>query len=129
MLAVLLVLAGGFGLIMQNRIAEHSNAVTAVALVNKLFAAKVEKVPEIVAEMEPYRAWTDPLLRQEIAQPHASASQRLHASLALLPLAVLSSLAGVKLVRRVPAERFYTLVYWLMIIAGAKLLLDGFKIS
>ena len=34
-----------------------------------------------------------------------------------------------KLVRRVPVERFYTIVYWLMIIAGAKLLLDGLKIT
>jgi uncharacterized membrane protein YfcA len=46
----------------------------------------------------------------------------------LLPLAILSSLAGVKLVRRVSPERFYTIVYWLMIAAGTKLLLDGFGI-
>ena len=43
----------------------------------------------------------------------------------LLPLAILSSLAGVRLVRHVPMERFYTIVYALMIIAGGKLLLDG----
>ena len=51
------------------------------------------------------------------------------AALALLPVAVLSSFAGVKLVRVVPVERFYTIVYWLMIVAGAKLLLDGLKIT
>ena len=43
----------------------------------------------------------------------------------LLPFAVAASFAGVRLVRRVPAERFYTIVYWLMILAGTKLLLDG----
>jgi uncharacterized membrane protein YfcA len=43
----------------------------------------------------------------------------------LLPLAILSSLAGVRLVRKVPVERFYTIVYVLMIVAGGKLLLDG----
>ncbi|HEX8238843.1 MAG TPA: sulfite exporter TauE/SafE family protein [Allosphingosinicella sp.] len=43
----------------------------------------------------------------------------------LLPVAVLASLAGVKLVRRVSMERFYTIVYVLMIVAGGKLLLDG----
>ena len=48
------------------------------------------------------------------------------ATLALLPFAVLASAAGVKLVRKVPMERFYVIVYWLMILAGAKLLLDGF---
>jgi uncharacterized protein len=47
------------------------------------------------------------------------------ATAVLLPVAVLASLAGVKLVRRVPMQRFYVIVYWLMIIAGAKLLLDG----
>ena len=43
----------------------------------------------------------------------------------LLPIAVLASLAGVKLVRKVPMERFYTIIYVLMILAGLKLLLDG----
>jgi uncharacterized protein len=51
------------------------------------------------------------------------------ATVILLPVAVLSSLAGVKLVRKVPMQRFYAVVYWLMIIAGAKLLLDGLKIT
>ena len=46
-------------------------------------------------------------------------------TLTLLPIAILASLAGVKLVRLVPAERFYTIIYVLMIAAGAKLLLDG----
>ncbi|MDB5670595.1 MAG: sulfite exporter TauE/SafE family protein [Alphaproteobacteria bacterium] len=49
----------------------------------------------------------------------------LMASLVLLPLAIVSSLAGVWLVRRVPAERFYTIVYLLMLAAGSKLLFDG----
>lgn len=47
------------------------------------------------------------------------------ATLALLPVAVLASLAGVRIVRKVPAQRFYVIVYWLMILAGAKLLFDG----
>lgn len=51
------------------------------------------------------------------------------AAAALLPLAVLASLAGVKLVRRVPMERFYFIVYVLMIVAGGKLLLDGLGLA
>jgi uncharacterized membrane protein YfcA len=47
------------------------------------------------------------------------------ASATLLPIAILASIAGVLLVRRIPAERFYTIIYWLMIVAGAKLLWDG----
>jgi uncharacterized membrane protein YfcA len=47
------------------------------------------------------------------------------AAAALLPLAIAASLAGVRLVKRVPVERFYRIVYALMIVAGAKLLADG----
>lgn len=51
------------------------------------------------------------------------------AAAALLPVAVAASLAGVKLVRRVPMERFYTIVYLLMLVAGGKLLLDGLGLA
>ncbi len=51
------------------------------------------------------------------------------ATAVLLPVAVLASLAGVKLVRRVSMERFYAIVYVLMIVAGGKLLLDGLGIT
>lgn len=44
---------------------------------------------------------------------------------ALLPLAVGSTWAGVWLVRRVPAARFYQIVYALMILVGGKLAWDG----
>jgi hypothetical protein len=50
------------------------------------------------------------------------------AAAALLPFAVLASVAGVKLVRRVPTDCFYTIVYALMIVVGAKLLLDGLRL-
>jgi len=52
--------------------------------------------------------------------------ENLAASAALFPLAILSTLAGVWLVRRVPAERFYTIIYWLLIAVGLKLIFDGF---
>jgi uncharacterized membrane protein YfcA len=47
------------------------------------------------------------------------------ATAALLPIAILASVLGVVTVRKVPADRFYTIVYLLMIVAGAKLLWDG----
>ena len=47
------------------------------------------------------------------------------ATAVLLPFAILGSLAGVKLVRKVAPERFYTIVYVLMVVAGGKLLVDG----
>jgi uncharacterized protein len=47
------------------------------------------------------------------------------ASAALLPIAVLSSLAGVYLVRRVATDRFYVIVYLLLIATGVELILEG----
>ena len=48
--------------------------------------------------------------------------ENLMAATVLAPLAVVSTLAGVWLVRRVNAERFYTIIYVLMIVVGAQLL-------
>lgn len=45
---------------------------------------------------------------------------------ALMPVAILSTLSGVWLVRRISPERFYTAIYWLMIVVGAKLVWDAF---
>jgi hypothetical protein len=56
-------------------------------------------------------------------------SANMAATAVLLPFAVLASLAGVKLVRRVSPERFYKIVYWLMIVAGGKLLLGGIGLA
>jgi len=46
-------------------------------------------------------------------------------SAALLPVAIVSTFAGVWLVRRVSVSRFYTLIYLLMIAVGVKLVWDG----
>jgi uncharacterized membrane protein YfcA len=46
-------------------------------------------------------------------------------TLILLPFALIGSLAGVILVRKVAMDRFYTIIYLLMVAAGAKLLWDG----
>ncbi|MFD1787799.1 sulfite exporter TauE/SafE family protein [Sphingomonas floccifaciens] len=43
----------------------------------------------------------------------------------LLPVAIVSTAAGVWLVRRVPAERFYRVIYVLMIAVGLKLVWDA----
>ena len=44
---------------------------------------------------------------------------------ALMPVAIVSTFAGVWLVRRIDAARFYTAIYVLMILTGAKLVWDG----
>jgi uncharacterized protein len=51
--------------------------------------------------------------------------ENLGTAAALFPIAVASTWAGVLLVRRVPGERFYTLVYLLLVLVGLKLVWDG----
>jgi uncharacterized protein len=53
--------------------------------------------------------------------------ENLATAAALFPLAIASTWAGVWLVRRVSAERFYTLVYILLILVSAKLIFDGMR--
>lgn len=44
---------------------------------------------------------------------------------ALLPFALASTFAGVWLVRKIDAERFYTAIYWLMILVGVALVWEA----
>lgn len=52
-------------------------------------------------------------------------AESLATSLVLFPLAIVSTLAGVWLVRRVSGERFYDIVYLLLLLLGGKLIYDG----
>ena len=52
-------------------------------------------------------------------------ADNLKATAMLAPVAIVSTMAGVVLVRRVDPERFYTLIYVLMVLLGGKLLLDA----
>ena len=45
----------------------------------------------------------------------------------MFPLAIVSTWAGVWLVRRVSGERFYDIVYVLLLLLGGKLVLDGVR--
>lgn len=49
----------------------------------------------------------------------------LKATALLLPVAIVSTFLGVQLVRRVSPERFYTIIYVLMVVVGVKLVADG----
>ena len=44
---------------------------------------------------------------------------------ALLPLAIASTFAGIWLIRRIETARFYTIVYWLMVALGLRLVWEG----
>jgi uncharacterized protein len=51
--------------------------------------------------------------------------ENLTSAATLFPLAILATLAGVWLVRRVPADRFYNLVYALTFLVGVRLVWEG----
>lgn len=51
--------------------------------------------------------------------------QALEAAVLLLPLAVVATLIAVRLIRRIDGQRFYTIIYVLMVAVGAKLVWDG----
>lgn len=48
------------------------------------------------------------------------------AAAALMPLAIISTIAGVWVIRRIDPARFYTIIYGLMVLLGAKLIFDAF---
>ncbi|MFD3266569.1 sulfite exporter TauE/SafE family protein [Phenylobacterium ferrooxidans] len=52
-------------------------------------------------------------------------AESLSTAAALLPLAIASTWAGVWLVRRVPGQAFYKVIYGLLVVVGAKLAWDG----
>jgi len=52
-------------------------------------------------------------------------AENLTTAAVLLPLAIAATAAGVRLVRRVDAERFYTLIYLLLVLVGLRLAWTG----
>lgn len=61
-------------------------ATHAAGLVQAVLNAEMAQIPAIIAEMAEYRQWVDPLLREENAKAAANSRQKLHTSLALLPV-------------------------------------------
>jgi hypothetical protein len=80
-LAACLALAAWLGWEGYGRLRAH-------ALRERLLDAGTADVPAIVDDLEPYRRWADPLLREAYAEAEADhdARRQLHAALALLPV-------------------------------------------
>jgi formylglycine-generating enzyme required for sulfatase activity len=85
-LAALLLGVTLVGLGIRSRVAEQKKAEHAAGLVQRLLDADSAQVPGIVAELEEYRAWADPLLRDANDEAANGSRQKLHTSLALLPV-------------------------------------------
>jgi serine/threonine protein kinase/formylglycine-generating enzyme required for sulfatase activity len=87
LLFVLLLLGGWLaGLTLRQRNIEQNRLGTATALVLRLGDANITQVPRIITEMADYRPWADPLLREANAHAASDSRQKLHTSMALLPV-------------------------------------------
>ena len=85
-LGLLLAIATVTGLAIREQVVEQQKATHAAGLVQRVLDAETAQVPGVVGEMTEYRKWTDPLLRQEHGKAGMNSRQKLHASLALLPV-------------------------------------------
>ncbi len=85
-LAFLLASLVSAGLAIRHQAIEQSKAHYAAGLVQRLLDANIGQVPGIVTEIEPYRGWADPLLRETNAEAANPSRHKLHTSLALLPV-------------------------------------------
>jgi serine/threonine protein kinase/formylglycine-generating enzyme required for sulfatase activity len=85
-LGLMLAVATVTGLAIRKQVVEQRKAIHSAGLVQRLLDAETAQVPGVVALMTEYRKWTDPLLRHEQGNAGMSSRQRLHASLALLPV-------------------------------------------
>ncbi len=85
-LAMLLTAGTITGLAILDRAEERQKATHAAGLVQAVANADTAQVPDIIGKMAEYRKWTDPLLREEYDKAAAKSRQKLHASLALLPV-------------------------------------------
>jgi formylglycine-generating enzyme required for sulfatase activity len=85
-LGLLLAVAAGTGLVIRERVVEQRQATHAAGLIRRLLDADTAQVPGIVGELADYRNLTDPLLREEYGKAADRSRQKLHASLALLPV-------------------------------------------
>ena len=75
-LGVLLAVVALAGLFVYREVDQQQRATHAAGLVRGLLDAQTTEVPALVAEVEGYRRWTDPLLRQEV-ESNAGVGERL----------------------------------------------------
>lgn len=85
-LSVLLLVLGVVGLVVRGRVIEANRATYAAGLVHRLLDADTAQVPAIISELEDFRIWADPLLRQVNERATPGSRQQLHTALALLPV-------------------------------------------
>ena len=86
-LGTVVALLAAVGLHVRTRVVEANQSNVATALVRQVVSADTAKVPDIIRSIKTSdRRWTDPELRQIVAAAPENSKDKLHASLALLPI-------------------------------------------
>ncbi len=70
----------------RNRVIDDQSETRADGLVEQLLKAETAQVPAIVRDISEFRRWTDPRLRRILSEKPDNSKEKLHASLALLPV-------------------------------------------
>jgi eukaryotic-like serine/threonine-protein kinase len=86
MVALVVAVAALSVLAIWHRFEEEQKAKRAARLVQTVLNADLAQVPSIVGQMAEYRQWADPLLHEENSKASHRSRQKLHTSLALLPV-------------------------------------------
>jgi hypothetical protein len=84
--ASLMAIAVVIGFVIRRQVVEQQQATYAAGLVDSLMKADIAQVPAIVADLSEYRAWADPQLEAGLARAAEGSNEKLHLSLALLPV-------------------------------------------
>ncbi len=74
------------GLNIRHRVIEANHVTYASGLVQQLLKADLPQVPAIVQAMGAHRRWTNPELREIVAEASENSKEKLHSSIALLPV-------------------------------------------
>ena len=74
------------GIAVRRLVMDNQRVTQAAGLVERLLDADTPQVPDIVGAMRDYRQWVDSSLRSELEKGSDDSPQKLHASLALLPV-------------------------------------------
>lgn len=83
---LLLILATITGLVIREQFTQQQKATRAAGLVQAVQIADTVQVPAIIEEISAYRQWVDPLLWEANKKAADQSRQKLHTSLALLPV-------------------------------------------
>ncbi len=86
MVALVIAVAAFTCITIRDRVEEKQKAKRAARLVQAVLNADIAQVPSIVGQMAEYRQWADPQLREENSKATDKSRQKLHTSLALLPV-------------------------------------------